>query len=559
MDPSFTLSQRLETTMLKATSVSKLRAPMATMPAESGSSVHETIVLGDLRLSPQKLWNCAKNALDPTKRLRIACSPHAMDRIDQAAEFLAKLVDAEEPVYGINTGFGHFGNMVISPDEIVDLQYNIVRSHCCGVGDLLSRDLVMAMWLVNLSTICRGHSGVRGETVKAITKILDAGILACIPSQGSVGASGDLAPAAHAMRTMIGEGRCTMPYEGDLVEVPAVEALHRVGLQPISLGPKEGLSLVNGTSLTTALACKAWYEGRYLLEVANLAAAMSIEALGGSRMICSEHSTRAHSHRGTIECGLQLAAWLGRSSELAALHVEKHWIQDPYSLRCVPQVHGAIWEDLQNTENVLEQEINAATDNPLLFADEMQVVCCGNFHAIYPARVSDRLASAFTTLASISERRINQAMRAPRGHLPTFLIEDGGVNSGFMMAHVTAAALVSESKSLSFPASVDTIPTNIMQEDHVSMGPIAGMKANRILDNLRRVLAIELLAASQAFDLMAPQKPSPALEEVHHRIREFVPPLKKDRALSEDIELIAQKIQERKIIPRWSRMFRIDL
>ena len=230
-------------------------------------------------------------------------------------------------------------------------------------------------------------------------------------------------------------------------------------------------------------------------------------------------------------------------------HRETHWIQDPYSLRCVPQVHGTVWEELQHAGTVLEREINAVTDNPLLFPDEGMVRYCGNFHAIYPARVADRLASAFTTLASISERRISQSMRAPRGHLPTFLIKDGGLNSGFMMAHVTAAALVSDSKSQCFPASVDSIPTNVTQEDHVSMGPIAGIKANRILDNLRRVLAIELLTGAQAIYLNRPSQASPRLEAVYERIREYVSPMECDRVLSDDIDLVSQLIQDQKIIP----------
>jgi histidine ammonia-lyase len=499
-------------------------------------------------LSPSALWEFSRNALDPNKHLRIRYSPQATDRMERAAEFVAKLAASEEPIYGVNTGFGHFANVVIDPDRIVELQYNIVRSHCCGVGELLSRDMILAMWLIDLNTICRGHSGIRVETMQAIARILEAGILGSVPSQGSVGASGDLAPGAHAALTIIGEGRCTMPHEGEFVELTAAEAMRRAGLQPVRLGPKEGLSLVNGTMLTSALAVKVWYEGCYLLDIANLAAAITIEALGGSRMVCSEHATKAHGHPGTIHCGRQMTVWLDTSSELSAFHADNHWIQDPYSLRCAPQVHGAIWEELQASESVLECEINAAADNPLIFPDEMMALCCGNFHAIYPARVCDRLASALTTLASISERRISHAMRAPRGHLPTFLVNDGGVNSGFMMAQVTAAALVSESKSLSFPASVDSIPTNLLQEDHVSMGPIAGMKAVRIVANLRRVLAIELLAAAQALDLMRPRKASAQLQEVHARIRQFVAPLDKDRSLSEDIELIAQKIQEREIL-----------
>jgi histidine ammonia-lyase len=277
---------------------------------------------------------------------------------------------------------------------------------------------------------------------------------------------------------------------------------------------------------------------------------MTIEALSGSRMNCHALTMKAHVHPGTIACGGQVSSWLGESSDFSHRHEEDRWIQDPYSLRCVGQVHGSVWEELDSSERTLENEINATTDNPLLFADEMQVLYCGNFHAIYPARVSDRLASALTTLSSISERRINQAMKAPRGHLPTFLVKDGGLRSGFMMAHVTAAALVSENKSWSFPASVDSIPTNVTQEDHVSMGPTAGMKALRVVENLRRVLAIELLAAAQAMSLQRPLKPGPRLAAVYERIREFVPPLEEDRNLSDDIELIADKIHQREIIPR---------
>ncbi|HLA85209.1 MAG TPA: histidine ammonia-lyase [Thermoguttaceae bacterium] len=523
------------------------RLQKATTP--STSSGDAKIALGSGPLSPTALWDFAQRALTPGERLGIDFSSEGIRRIRDASNLLAKLIEAEEPVYGVNTGFGHFANTVIPPEKIIELQYNLVRSHCCGVGELLSRDIVLAMWLINLNTICQGHSGVRLETMRAITKILESGILSCVPSQGSVGASGDLAPSAHATLTVLGEGRCTMPEGDGFVEMPAEEAIRRAGLKPVSLGPKEGLSLMNGTALTTALGVKAWYEGSHLLDVANLAAAMSIEALGGSRNICAEPTLRAHGHPGTIHCGRALAGWLGDSSQLSAFHMDRFHVQDPYSLRCAPQVHGAIWQELQNSATVLEREINATTDNPLLFPDEMMALCCGNFHAIYPARVNDALASAMATLANISERRINLLMRAPRGHLHTFLIDNGGVNSGFMMAHVTAAALVSECKSLSFPASVDSIPTSLNQEDHVSMGPIAGMKVNRIVENLRRVLAIELLTGAQAFFLLRPRRPAPKLGEVYLRIREFVPPLKKDRNLSDDIELVAEKIRTREILP----------
>jgi histidine ammonia-lyase len=535
--------------MLQQTSKSNGQSKVSKSRAKMELGAVDALTLGDESLTPATLWKFAQYALDPSQQFRIDYSPDAIRRISGAAELLQKLVAAEEPVYGVNTGFGHFANIVIAPEKIVELQKNIVRSHCAGVGELLPRDMVMAMWLIGLNTICRGNSGLRLATLKTVTKLVEAGVLGCVPSQGSVGASGDLAPGAHAALTALGEGWCTAPVGSEFVRMPAASALERVGVKPVDLGPKEGLSLINGTHLSTALAVKAWSEGSYLLQVANLAAAMTIEALGGDRMTCAEPTMRAHGHPGTIHCGREVADWLGESSELSARHRESHWIQDPYSLRCVPQVHGAVWEDLHHSETVLEREINAVTDNPLLFPDEGTVRYCGNFHAIYPARISDRLASAFATLASISERRISQSMRAPRGHLPTFLIKDGGLNSGFMMAHVSAAALVSEAKSLSFPASVDSIPTNVTQEDHVSMGPTAGLKANRVLDNLRRVLAIELLTAAQGLYLMLPLRAAPRLEAAYARIRKFVSPMEQDRVLTDDIEIITEQIQQRKIIP----------
>ena len=507
----------------------------------------EPLVLGDVALSPDTLWRFSLSALNPRKRFRIDYSGQTLARVREAAELLEKMVAAEEPVYGVNTGFGHFANVAIAPEKIVALQKNIVRSHCAGVGEPLPRDLVMAMCLIGLNTICRGNSGVRVETLRAVTHLVESGVLGIVPCQGSVGASGDLAPGAHVALAFLGEGECTMPIGGRFERVEARTALARLGVQPLELGPKEGLSLINGTHLSTALAVKAWYEGTYLLKVANLAAAMTLDALGGDRMTCAAPTMRAHGHPGTIECGAELRYWLGESSQLSAKHRATHWIQDPYSLRCVPQVHGAVWDELHTSATVLEREINAVTDNPLLFPDEQMVRYCGNFHAIYPARVSDRLASAMATLANISERRISQSMRAPRGHLPTFLVKDGGLNSGFMMAHVSAAALVSEAKSLSFPASVDSIPTNVTQEDHVSMGPVAGLKALRVIDNLRRVLAIELLTAAQALYLTRPTLAAPRIEETYARIRHWVPPLDEDRVLTDDIETITEKLAGHKV------------
>lgn len=510
------------------------------------------LAFGDQDLSACNLWAAARTAVRAGRDLRLDISAIARERISQAAGFVHRVARRNKPVYGINTGVGHFANVVIPPDKIAALQTHLIRSHCCGVGEPLPRDIVMAMWLIRLNTICQGHSGTRLETVDTIVRHLEAGLLAEVPSRGSVGASGDLAPSAHATLALLGEGWCTLPRRsgsnGDghsgFVRMRTADALEQLGIKPVQLGPKEGLSLINGTQLTTALLLKAWYEGRQLLATANLAAAMSIEAMHGSHQSLDDRVLRLHGHAGTRHAGHDIRAWLAGDSEIQHSYAGTKWAQDPYCLRCAPQVHGAVWEDLRECERVVGTKINAVADNPLLFPEDEEALSCGNFHAIHSARASDRMASALTTLASISERRINMAMNLHRSGLPSFLVEDGGVQSGLMMAQVTAAALVSECKSLSFPASVDSIPTNNDQEDHVSMGPNAGFKALAIVEKARLVLAIELLTAAQALDLRAPLRPAARLAAVHSQIRQHVAVLEDDRVLSEDIELLARRIAE---------------
>ena len=514
---------------------------------------HSDILLGDGNLKPDRLWEVAALANAASRRISIDIAPEAEQSILKSRQFLEKLIEDGEPVYGINTGFGYFADRRIDQEQLVELQVNIVRSHCCNVGTPLSRDIVMGMVLVTLNKLCQGHSGIRLSTIQHLIKTLEAGILAVVPSRGSVGASGDLSPSAHAARLLLGEGRCTVPHGNGFVEKTAAEALQEHGFSPLLLGPKEGLSLVNGTAQSTILAVKAWYEGRHLLHVANAVTALAFEAMGATPKIFSPTVLKLHRHAGTLECGREVYRYLdnGKPSEMGQRHLDDQWIQDPYSFRCVPQVHGAVWEDLQHAEQVLADEVNAASDNPLIVTDDElngEVFNCGHFHAIYPARVSDKIASAMTTLASISERRINHAMCAKRKHLPTFLVEEGGLNSGFMMAHVTAAALVSECQSLCMPASVNSIPTNIQQEDHVSMGPIAGFKALQIIENLRNVLAIELLCMAQGIDLQRPMQSTPAVEELWQKVRDCVPKLDKDRSLAEDIQKVSAAIAEGKIV-----------
>ncbi len=497
-------------------------------------------------LTPRSLWAVARKATNPVERISILVEADSENRVSRGAARVNEIVEGDETVYGVNTGFGHFAEIRVPADKLISLQYNIIRSHACSVGEELTRDIVMAMWRKQINCICRGHSGVRRSTIDTIIKALNFGILADIPSRGSVGASGDLSPAAHAVRTLIGEGYCTFPSNGIFHRKPALAALQQFGLAPLELGPKEGLSLINGTSLTTALATKAWYKADVLLRTANLAASLSNVALRGRRSVLDPRLLLAHRHPGTLVCGESMASWLGGHHD-DPMHPPLR-VQDAYCLRCAPQVHGAVWEEVDHAERILERELNASTDNPLIFLESGDVVSGGNFHAIQPARVSDHLTSALTTLGAISERRISKMMNGNRSGLPTFLIQDGGLQSGFMMAQVTAAALVSECKSLSFPASVDSIPTNCDKEDHVSMGPIAGFKANQVAVHVGHILSIELMAAAQALDFMPDAKIPPRLEKVRRRIRQEVDSLTEDRSLADDFERLARLVDDEALL-----------
>jgi histidine ammonia-lyase len=401
------------------------------------------------------------------------------------------------------------------------------------------------MWVLLLHEAAKGHRGIRPQTVEAIIAALRRGMLGCVPGRGSVGASGDLAPAAHAALALLGEGDCTLWRCGRVVRLSAAAALRFLGLTPVELGPKEGLALINGSHLTTAMALKAWRAARTLLRTANLAAAMT--ALGACRRptVTSIEVLRNHRHEGSLACALDKQRWLETPGMALA---ERDHEQDPYCLRCVPQVHGAVWQEVRHSEHELAAEMDACTDNPQVFAEQGKLAYGGSFHAIHPARVSDRLASALATLAAISERRTNLLMNPQKTGLPRFLVRDGGFNSGLMMIQTTAAALVSEAKAASFPASVDTIPTNCDQEDHVSMGPVAGLKALRVVENTRYVLAIELICAAQAIELRGLDRYPPRIAAALDRIRRDVAFLERDRVLANDIETVAALIETEELL-----------
>lgn len=505
--------------------------------------MRHSITLDGESLNVNALWEAARIASIPGATLDIQLETEAEKRIRHAESYLGNLAASGETVYGVNTGFGFFARTRIAPDDLAELQQNIILSHAVGVGELLPRELVMGMWLILLNSACRGHRGVALERVKQILASLNAGMLADVPARGSVGASGDLAPMAHAVLALLGQGRCSVPDKDGFHAMPAADALKKFNLRPLQLGPKEGLALINGTQLTSAIACRVIYEGQILLETANLVAALMIEAMRASHAFLAPILLTEQRHEGAASCAEAIRHWLQGKTEISESHSDCDRVQDPYSIRCIPQVHGMVWEELQHCRSIMDLEINATTDNPIVFPDEERVIHGGNFHAIYAARVCDRMAAALATLANISERRIHMAMKQDKSGLPNFLIAgESGLNSGLMMTQTTAAALVSECKSLAYPASVDSISTNNDQEDHVSMGPIAGLKALQILKNTRYVLAIELLAASQGLDLLAPLKTSGRLEAVKARLRKEIPMLKQDRFLGSDMEKAAQLV-----------------
>jgi histidine ammonia-lyase len=457
-----------------------------------------------------------------------------------ARDVVQSAVDSSEVVYGITTGFGALASTHIGRDQTEALQYNLVRSHAAGVGEPLPDELVRAMLLLRARTLAQGHSGVRPEIVERLIEMLNLGILPLVPSQGSVGASGDLAPFAHLALPLIGEGK--VRWNGEVL--PAADALATAGLEQLRLQTKEGLSLLNGTEGMTAMGILAHDQANGLLLAADVACALTVEAvLGSSRPFRPEvHALRPHP--GQQRSARRIAALL-EGSEIGASHADDfhHAVQDAYSLRCAPQVHGAVADTLDHMERVLEIEMGSVVDNPIVFPESAEVISAGNFHGQPLAFVLDFCAIAVTELGSISERRTDRMLDPTRSAgLPAFLSPDPGVNSGYMISQYTQAALVAENRVLSHPASVESIPTSGMQEDHVSMGWGAGRKLFPVLENTRRVLAVEMLCAAQAFEYRKPLRPAPGTAAVVSLIREHVPPLAEDRPLSDEIETVSQLI-----------------
>ena len=467
-------------------------------------------------------------SLDPGARERIAASRRVVDHI----------LDSGQIVYGVNTGFGKLAEVRISPDELGHLQLNLVRSHACGVGEPFPERVVRAMLLLRANVLASGFAGCRPEIVEAVLALLNHHVHPVVPSQGSVGASGDLAPLAHLALVLIGEGEAM--YGGQ--RQPGGEALRRAGLEPVVLQAKEGLALINGTQASAAVGSLAVLEARSLIEAADTVAALSVDALKGTDAAFDPAIHQARPHKGQGESAARMFALL-QGSEIRESHRGCGRVQDAYSLRCAPQVHGASRDALEHVERLLTIEINSATDNPMVFPDG-RVISGGNFHGAPIAAPMDYLAAALTDLASISERRLARLVDSSLSGLPPFLTEHAGLNSGFMMVQVSAAALVSECKTLAHPASVDSIPTSASQEDHVSMSTWASRKLFRVVEMLRQVLAMEYLGAAQGVEFHRPLQSSKPLEEAVALLRARVPHYDVDRRHAPDIAAAAELIPQ---------------
>lgn len=474
------------------------------------------------------------------RRATVSPGSHLAERMRLSAELVERVVAEGRTVYGITTGFGALANTRIPPEQATELQVDLLRSHAAGVGPPLPPEVVRAMLLLRARTLAQGHSGVRPVVVERLLELLDLDLLPVVPSRGSVGASGDLAPFAHLALPVIGEGEVLVDGEAR----PATEALRDAGLEPLVIRPKEGLSLLNGTEGMAAMGCLAVDAARRLADAADAACALSVEALMGSARPFQARIHRLRPHPGQTVSAANVARLLD-GSEIGGSHADDfvHAVQDAYSLRCAPQVHGAVRDTIEHAAVVIERELGSVVDNPIVFPDE--VVSGGNFHGQPLAFVLDFLTIAVTELGSISERRTDRILDPDRSSgLTPFLANRPGVDSGYMLTQYTAAALVAENRVLSHPASVESIPTSGLQEDHVSMGWGAALKLREVLSNTARVLAVELLCAAQGVEQRAPLRPAPGTGGILAAVRGVVPPLVADRPPGPDIEAVARLVVE---------------
>jgi histidine ammonia-lyase len=484
-----------------------------------------TLELNPGRLTLQQLRRVAKEPVT------VHFTPDCCQRIEESVATVREVVAQGRVIYGINTGFGLMANKVIPNQELEQLQRSIVLSHAAGTGEMMSEATVRLLLVLKINSLARGYSGIRLEVIEALVKLVNAEVYPCIPQKGSVGASGDLAPLAHMSTVLLGEGEVL--HRGE--RLPGRRGLEIAGLAPITLGPKEGLALLNGTQASTAFALEGLFIAEDLFAAAMVSGSLSVEAALGSRRPFDPRIHEVRGHRGQIDTAATFSQLL-EHSEIEDSHRECEAVQDPYSLRCQPQVMGACLDQIRHAAGVLIIEANAVSDNPLVFSDACDIISGGNFHAEPVALVADNLALVLAEIGALSERRTALLIDANLSKLPPFLVEKGGLNSGFMIAQVTAAALASENKSLAHPASVDSLPTSANQEDHVSMATFAARRLKEMGDNTAVILAVELLAACQGVDFRAPLKSSAKLEQAQQLLRQEVPFYDQDRYFAPDIE-----------------------
>jgi histidine ammonia-lyase len=469
-------------------------------------------------------------------------------RIINARKMIEKWVKEERVIYGVTTGFGALSDVTISKEDTKRLQENILMSHAAGVGEILDEETVRAVMALRIKDLARGHSGICLETVSRIIDFLNRGVCPVVPEKGSVGASGDLAPLAHLCLVLIGQGEAF--YEGQ--RISGSEALQKCGFKPLQLKAGEGLALVNGTQVMTAIGGLSIYDATKLSKMTDIAAAMSLEVLMGSKTEFDQRIHHVRPHPGQAAAADNMNR-ITRDSEIITSHKDCSRIQDAYTLRCSPQVHGASKDAITYARKVVETEMNSSTNNPLIFPESQEFLLGGNFHGQPVALALDFLCMAVSELANISERRIERLVNPQLSGLPAFLVSDGGLNSGFMLAQYTAASLVSENKVFSHPACVDSIPTSANKEDHVSMGTISARKLREIVRNTEHVIAIELLCGAQAMDLFTNMKPGEGTLIAYKIIRDEVPHLEKDRIISKDIEKMVNVMRSGRIIEEVER------
>jgi len=500
------------------------------------------ILLDGFSLTPEDVERAAKGK--PSVRLH----EEAKKRIHAARKCIEKALQEGKRIYGVNTGFGALSSVIISPDQIERLQENLIRSHCTGIGDPFPESVVRAMMFLRANFFARGNSGVRIDLVETLLAMLNRGVHPIVPQKGSVGASGDLAPLAHLSSVLMGEGEAM--YRGK--RMSGGEALRRAGIEALKFQAKEGLAMINGTQAMTAVGCLALLKAERLVKIADIVGAATLDALRGTLTAFDLDIQAVRPHPGQMKVAQNFHR-LMEASEITISHKDCPRIQDAYSLRCIPQVHGAVRDVLEYVRKVLSIEINSATDNPLVFPGQDKVESGGNFHGEPIAFACDFLGIAMSEIGGISERRIEKLLNPIFSELPPFLTDKGGLHSGLMMVQVSAAALASENKILASPASVDSIPTSSDKEDHVSMGTTAARKAWDIIENVEHILAMEILASSQGLYFLEPMKPGIGLQAACRVIRELVQPVTEDRAYHEDIRAIRELIESGRLLDEVER------